>query len=136
MVDSLADGGDATKPERLGEVVRNLDSGISGGEEAAKSLIPLFARGVAGHSLLETPLEVLSERCTSWVRDVARLQEWLSYRRLTKRCDQLGLTSFLGECRQKNVRGDELPRVLERTLFMTWKQEVYNEAPVLAEFDG
>src|SRR5439155_19469437 len=51
MVDSLVDDGGATKPERLREVIRDLDNGINISEEAAKTLAPLFARGVAGRSL-------------------------------------------------------------------------------------
>lgn len=136
LVDSLAGSGDVTMPVRLDGIVRGLESDIRSAEEAANVLVPLFAQGVAGRPLLETPLDILFEHCASWIRDVARLPEWLSHRRLSKRCDQLGLTPFLEGCRRKGVLGRELPRSLERALLMMWKQEVYNEAPILAEFDG
>jgi len=128
----------ASEPNQLAENAQRVQTKLKNIlDEMAKSrtLIGQVFKGqvIKGFVLDEAPFSVLRP----WLnvkKHHKDLDDWVDFLKAQVDCEKHGLGEFLQTALQKKVRANRLEGAFFKRFWKGWLDEVYREAPILAEF--
>jgi superfamily I DNA and/or RNA helicase/very-short-patch-repair endonuclease len=102
--------------------------------EAASKIDKLWPNGFAGKTLvLQTPVAQFQIRADEILSNLDKLRDWTLLQRSMKRCEDLGLGSFL---EAKDVKADYLSDAFEKRFLKIWIDAAISRTPCLADFSS
>jgi very-short-patch-repair endonuclease len=104
-------------------------------EKRIKYLVNVFPEGLDETPIPSVSLGPLRDQIAVWLGSLNELDDWAAYRRALDRCEELRLSTFVRDAKERGVRGSELPNVLRKALASAWITAMYDQEPVLADFN-
>lgn len=102
--------------------------------DAASKIDKLWSNGFIGKNLvLQTPVAQFQRRTDEILNNLDKLRDWTLLQRAMKRCEELGLGSFIDT---KDIKAGYLLDAFEKRFLRIWVDAAISRTPCLAEFSG
>ena len=120
----------------VAEMLGELPARNSRCADLVKTVTSYWPDGIVQSSnLQETRIIEWLPRVESLLQNMAKLREWMMLRRVTKKCQDLGLQAVLDEL--SNIGGASLARrICEKRYYKLWTSAAIQKSEHLSNFEG